>query len=37
MTSTVTRRTFLQLSAAALATKPVLAAADTPKEVGTMF
>ena len=37
MTSTVTRRTFLQLSAAALVTKPALAAAaETPKKGGTL-
>ena len=37
MTPTVTRRTFLQLSAAALATKPALAAAaDPPKKGGTL-
>jgi peptide/nickel transport system substrate-binding protein len=36
MTSRVTRRTFLQLSAAALATKPALAAAETPKKGGTL-
>jgi len=36
MTSTVTRRSFLQLSAAALVTKPALAAADTPKKGGTL-
>src|SRR5438552_7241474 len=35
MTSTVTRRTFLQLSAAALLTKPALAA-DPPKKGGTL-
>ena len=37
MTSTVTRRTFLQLSAAALVAKPALAAAaETPKKGGTL-
>src|SRR2546422_3338708 len=36
MTSTVTHRTFLQLSAAALVTKPALAAAETPKKGGTL-
>jgi len=36
MTSTVTRRSFLQLSAAALVTKPALTAADTPKKGGTL-
>ena len=35
MTSTVTRRTFLQLAAAALAAKPALAA-DPPKKGGTL-
>ena len=36
MTTTVTRRSFLQLSAAALVTKPALTAADTPKKGGTL-
>src|ERR1700694_3431132 len=37
MTSTVTRRTFLRLGAAALAAKPALAlAADAPKKGGTL-
>ena len=36
MTPTVTRRTFLQLAAAGLATAPTLAAADTPKKGGTL-
>ena len=37
MTSTVTRRTFLQLGAAALAAKPAIAlAADAPKKGGTL-
>ena len=34
--TTVTRRTFLQISAAALATRPALALADTPKKGGTL-
>ena len=36
MPPTVTRRTFLQLAASALVTKPVLTAADTPKKGGTL-
>jgi len=36
MTSTVIRRTFLQLSVAPLVTKPALAAAETPKKGGTL-
>jgi peptide/nickel transport system substrate-binding protein len=35
MTPTVTRRTFLQLSAAALVTKPAAAMADSPRKGGT--
>jgi peptide/nickel transport system substrate-binding protein len=36
MTPTVTRRTFLQLAAAGLATAPTFGAADTPKKGGTL-
>ena len=36
MTPTLSRRTFLQLTAAGLATRPARAAADTPKKGGTL-